>query len=286
MYATQMHAVNNSLENRPAQNSMNTPRDIVASKVFVTNNFAQFKFDPFNRPIDMAKLNALKSAIQDHNLLADNPIMVTLDFVVLDGQHRLKAAELLVTPIYYYFASEATIADVPKMNGMRSAWKAQDYLEAWCKRGAQDYIALRDFWHRFDWMTLSMAQGLCHYGDNYGENKRFYEGEYKANNLDFAEKVALAVLDFRSIGFEYWRTSLFISVVANLLGNSDYDHKRMMHQLKRQSVKLRPAVNREDYMEILSRIYNYNRRGTPIVELKYLHPSEVKYRSDMKAQRK
>ncbi len=283
MYATQTLG---NTQITAATHKTTAVRDQIATAVYSTRNYGQFKFDTFNRPIDDGKLAKLTAAIAAHDLLADNPILVSLENVVLDGQHRLKAAEALGVAIYYYFASDATIADVPEMNGMRSAWKSQDYLDVWCKRGAPDYIALRDFHRRFSWMTFSMAQDLCHYGDLTNATKTFIAGNYQANDLDFAEKVAFAVLDFRAIGFEYYRTSLFISVVANLLGNASYDHKRMVHQLKRQSAKLRPAVNRDDYMKIIDNIYNYNRRGTPYVELKWLNPNEAKYRPEMKAQRK
>lgn len=286
MYATHTQTVDSHSASKEQQRSMHVQHDIVATKVYVTKSYSQFKFDPFNRPIDNAKLVALKNAIENHNLLADNPILVTLDFTVLDGQHRLRAAELLDTPIFYYFASDATIEDVPEMNGVRSAWKAQDYLDSWCKRGVNDYIAFRDFCKRFDWMTLSTARELCYYGDNTGLKAAFMNGTFQCNNLVHAEKTALAVLDFRTTGFEYWRTAIFIRVVSNLISNADYDHKRMVHQLKRQSARLKPALTMEEYMKMLDGIYNYNRRGTPYVELRYLNTGNSKYRADMKSQRK
>ena len=68
-------------------------------------------FSPLNRPIDPRHLAEAGCSDQEKNLLRDNPIAVDHNGCVVDGQHRLKAAEQLGVPIYYQFTVDMTIED-------------------------------------------------------------------------------------------------------------------------------------------------------------------------------
>ncbi len=266
--------------------SVSVYRDRVATAVYVTTNYQQFKFDFTNRPVNEDKLARLYDAIAAKNLLADNPILVSLDFVILDGQHRIKVAEALGVPIYYQFASDTSIDDVPGLNSKRSSWKLTDYLHSWCARGNEDYLLLRDFIKRYDWMLTSMAVDLCYFGDKLGIRQDIAEGRYKCNNLDFATKVANALLDFRTTGFEYWRSRVFVYAVSNLIANAEYDHSRMMAKLRYNPQALRPAVTVDGYFDIFTNIYNYRTREDNRIVLRKLPTNSANYRADKKAERK
>lgn len=260
-------------------------RDGVATAIYSTTNYRQFLFDKTNRPIDQAKLVRLYDAVVAKNLLADNPILVALDFTVLDGQHRLKVAESLQVPIYYQFSSDTTMDDVATLNGRRTPWKLTDYLHFWCEREKEDYIVLRDFMRRYDWLIPHMALELCYYGDKIDLKANFAAGQYRCNNVDFATKVVHALLDFRATGFEYWKTRVFAYSVANLLANSDYDHSRMMAKLKYNPKALRPAVTMDDYYKVFDEIYNYKTREDNRIPLRRINSSSKNYRADKKAER-
>src|ERR1700733_4973703 len=73
----------------------------VEIKVYVTTNYDQFILLPENRPV---KGNIVADSIRKENLLFDNPILVTQNLEVLDGQHRLAFARDQQIPIYYKIA--------------------------------------------------------------------------------------------------------------------------------------------------------------------------------------
>lgn len=258
--------------------------DSVSTAIYATTHYAQFKLDAVNRPINPDKLERLYDAVSVKNLLADNPILVSLDFVVLDGQHRLRVAEALETPIFYQFASDTTIDDVASLNSNRSSWKFADYLCSWCARGNPEYIKLREFIRRYDWMIPTMAMELCHYGTRLGLRRAFTDGRYVCNDIEFAEKVAQGLLDFRSFGFRYWNSRVFMYAVGQLFANSDYNHDIMIKRLGFNREALHPAVNSDDYFKMFNRIYNHKARGNKTV-LEKLNVSDSRYRADMKAKR-
>jgi hypothetical protein len=64
----------------------------IHTTIYCTDDLSVFRLDPANRPVLRSALERLQRHISRHNLLADNPILVTPDLLVLDGQKRLLAA--------------------------------------------------------------------------------------------------------------------------------------------------------------------------------------------------
>lgn len=257
-------------------------RDRVATAVYATTNYVQFLFDPINRPVDEKKVIKLFDAIQERNLLADNPILVDLDYRVLDGQHRLKAAEAAHLPIYYFFASETTIDDVAKLNNTRNGWTLANYISSYCERGNPEYIALREFMKQNPHIGPNAAVDLCNYGDKFNLRERFADGKYECNDIPFATLVANAMLDFRAIGCKFWNQQTFVYSVAQLFARENYDHSRMMDKLSQKPQLLRAATTVDDYMEIFTEAYNFRSHASGRVEFKRLNTSDRRYRPDRK----
>lgn len=263
-------------------NRVKPQQDKVATAVYVTTDYSRFKFDEHNRPIDQNKLTKLYDAVSKRNLLADHPIMVDLAYNILDGQHRLRVAEALEVPIFYYFASDTDISDIPSLQQRRAGWKGTDYL--WAHRDNENYTRLSEFRKRYPWIPVKLAMELCHYGDKGNIGEEFANGSYVCNDVDFGVKVAEALLDFRRAGFSHWNSRVFTYAVAQLMANADYDHSIMLEKLRYNSVALRPAVNTDDYFVMFNKLYNYKARGNK-TELRKLSTADHRYRVDRKAER-
>lgn len=256
-------------------------QDKVATAIYSTRNYTRFEFDEHNRPIDPTKLEKLYDAISKENLLADHPILVSLDYSILDGQHRLRVAEALGVPIYYYFASDTTIEHIPALQARRAGWKGTDYL--WAHRDNENYTRLAEFRKKYSWIPVKQAMELCHYGDKGNIGADFANGRYQCNDVEFGVKVAEALLDFRRIGFSHWNSRVFLYAVSQLMANAEYDHSVMLEKLRYNSSVLRPAVNTDDYFVMFNKLYNYKARKDNKVELRKLPTSDPRYRADRKA---
>ena len=77
-----------------------------------TTTLDKFKLKKGNRFINEAHVKALIDSIKKHNLLHLQPIIVDTNMNVIDGQHRLKAAERLQVPIYYVIAADVSFDDI------------------------------------------------------------------------------------------------------------------------------------------------------------------------------
>ena len=249
-----------------------------------TINYKQFKLDSANRVINQDHLMSLYDAISAKNLLREFPIVVDRNMTVLDGQHRLKAAESLEVPIYFIVSDRASIDDIASTNSNTAKWKMQDYFHRWCASGNIEYLKLKKFWDKYNFLKLSLAANLCHYGDRKGMTVNFKHGLYRCNDVPFAIKVAEALLDFSKYpNVTFFGHTPFVYAVSNLMANANYDHAFMMERFKSQSTKLVPCVKSEDYIKLLGEIYNYRTHLQNRVQLRKLNSNEPDWRPDRKA---
>lgn len=221
-----------------------------------TMEYDKFSFDPTNRKIDNAKVKHLSEDIKKKNLLAFYPLVVTPNLVIRDGQHRFCAARILNFPFYYIVSADMSLQDVANASAIQSGWKSQDFLHHYCERGFVGYIALREFWHKNQWMTLEMAERFCYFGNHNHVADTFAAGEYMPNAIGFATTVANACLDFKEY-VPYYNQISFMQTIKSLHQNKNYDHARMMRKMRYLSSKLQKSVNVEVYMQIFEAIYNY-----------------------------
>lgn len=244
-------AMSSSPDKTPAQ-ERRSARDVVEVKS--TTNYGLFNFSPLNRPIDPRHLAKLVAAIKEKNLLRDNPIAVDRNGNVVDGQHRLKAAEQLGVPIYYQITVDMTIDDAAKINGPVKRWTMQDRMSVQMQAGSPEYLKLNEFCKRYPWLSLAVAVDLTYYGDRVQMD--FANGGYKCNDLDFAEEVVQALLDFAEY-VNYYREATFVSAVKHLLEHAEYDHQRMVEKLKYTSSMLHKCADSLAYLKVFESIYNY-----------------------------
>lgn len=252
--------------------------------VQMTGNYKKFKIDGRNRPIDPRHLMELHDAIEHRNNLREYPIVVDSEMRVLDGQHRLKAAESLNVPIYYIVSDRMSIADVANANSHQKGWRTEDYLHFHCAANKIEYLKLKRFWERHTFMGLSTALRLCHFGEHRGGRgilQKFADGEYLANDIPQAEKIAQACLDF-SRYVSFFNSKTFVTAVSNMMSDCEYDHARMMQKMEYLSAKLVKCPDAALYIACFNEIYNYRVRPGKEVLLKKRSYQDVRYRVDRK----
>lgn len=252
---------------------MSTPlshatQDIAVLPVESTTEYAFFKLEKRNRPIDDDHLERLYDAVAAKNLLREFPIVVNQDGVVLDGQHRLKVAEALGVPIYYIVSDIAVLDDIPKTTAATKRWTISDWLHTWVVDGRQEYIKLAKYCRDYPFVPLNAAISMCHYGDRGGMHVSFKNGTYQCNDLEFGIEAAKAIKDF-SPYFKWYREVPFIFSVAMLLEHPFYDHERMMSKLPQTPHPLTRRARMADYLEQFTQIYYWR---TPLEGRKAFAP--------------
>lgn len=252
-----------------------------------STRYSMFRFDPQNRPINEDHLAKLHDSVVRKNLLREFPILVDENFTIIDGQHRLRVAESLGVPIYYIVSSKVSMDDIVMTTDNVSKWENSDYLHRWCAKGKADYLSLKAFWDKYRYhdgkkfLTLNQCLNLCHYGDRIGMNRAFRDGGYVCNDLQYAERVASALIDF-SHYVDFYRDSVFVYAVSNLMANSRYDHSRMMSKMKYLSAKMMKCPDMDTYMAVFTKLYNHKLPKRFHVVLEKVNSNEPHWRVDKK----
>jgi len=110
-----------------------------------TEDYSIFKFTKDNRPIDESHVKKLAESMKEHNDNKLKPVIVNSKMEVVDGQHRLKACELLNLPVFYVIDDNYTPEKIIHFNSIQKLWKTVDYLNYWVEHGKEDYKKLNDF---------------------------------------------------------------------------------------------------------------------------------------------
>jgi len=242
-----------------------------------------FALNTVNRALDWDHVERLTDSIQAKNLLEDFPILVDTNMVVIDGQHRLMAAEALDVPIFYKVSMLATVDDVARVNADTKRWTAYDYMDRYVKEGRPEYLKLAKFMDEFVALNIpiSVAIPLCNYGTTTSLARSFNTGNYQCNDIPFARTVLHAVIDFGQY-LKFYLDRRFISTVATLMANADYNHRRMMKRMEYASSKIVKCPDRQAYYDKFNEVYNYRVREENYVHLRILNASDPKHRVDRK----
>ena len=111
--------------------------------IHTTSDYSQFDFNELNRGVDATQIRRLKKTISELGLV--QPIIVTADGTIIDGQHRFHACRELGIPIQYIVRDAMDIADVVKLNNASKSWTIMDKVKSYAAQGNEHYIKLLEF---------------------------------------------------------------------------------------------------------------------------------------------
>jgi hypothetical protein len=224
---------------------------------FSSRDYEKFSLIYFNRPVSEEKVGKLSKAIQEgRNYLRNYPIIVNSQFAISDGQHRHAVAMREQLDLYYIIDDDFKMDDAIAANIITSGWTTREFMNSFAARGFPEYVKLKEFYDRNEWIKISTLPGLC---SSKGYKKlNFNNGHYVANRMEYGEKVVKMVNDFRLyIGDKQAEYNPFLQTVMNLANNPNYNHRRMMDKLKVRVGHFQRRSNVPQYLDLLTEIYNY-----------------------------
>jgi hypothetical protein len=244
------------------------------SVVSSTKNYDRFRFDPTQRPPEDKHVQEIMKALKEKNFLREYPIVVDVNFIVVDGQHRLLAAQALDLPVFYIISKSMTPQDVAGVNRNQKGWLMSDYLHSFCAQGKKDYLALQEFKKEYPFLSVSICRFLLGGHSQRGE-KSFARGEFTVTQPEIAIKTANHLVELSKFTNLYVRWQ-FVAAVASLVSNPAYNPKRMIQKLEYMSSKLHRCVDTNEYLAMLSEIYNYRVSSDDVVSFEPLNKVKPK----------
>ncbi len=225
--------------------------------VLSTTDYGIFKLIKGNRPIVKYHVMHLISSISRNNLLPAYPIVINEKHEIIDGQHRLRAAQGLGLPIYYVQIPGLGLPEVQALNTYTKPWKGRDYLDSFCTIGLSKYIEFRDF---IDGHELTIEQGLILLVGSaergiyipFREGRLTYTAEQMElarNKADLMDNLRLYFID-RGFTSNYWPRAI----------NTVFE-KKLYTELLLKADMSKPRFerhhSRKDYLRMLENVLNY-----------------------------
>ena len=227
----------------------------IFGNVYKTNNYEQFKFMEGNRNVDIKHLHKLTESFKTKQLPI--PIIVNKDYEILEGQHRYLVCKNQQLPLYYVIIEDCSIKDAILINTISKRWGMTDYLEHFCALGYENYINLKRFME-ITGTNCNTARIFC---DTTSvkvskQNSKFAIGEF--DMIPMAE--ALRKFDLYKDFYKCpaFNMQIFILAIMKIIDHPKYNHKKMMSKIDDFYYKVTKRVSKNEYIQLLTEIYNYN----------------------------
>lgn len=216
----------------------------------------ELKFDEKNRRVSDHHVARLKNSIARKNLLYLKPILVNTKGIIIDGQHRVKAAMELELQSIPCLIVNATVDDAAMLNQHSKNWNSVNFAEYWAAQGKKDYITFIKFLDDTHLKSSTAIQILAK-GETY-HISNFKAGTFRVGNVAKAYEFTELLNDFReSLPTRHTMKSYlakpFVMALWLFTKTQGYDHKRMMKG--HAKIGLKHTEDRNDYIRQLNNIY-------------------------------
>lgn len=232
-------------------------------KVMYTEDLSVFKH-AVNRPLNMKRCSDIAEDIADRkNMLAAYPVVVNERMEVIDGQHRIKAAEIAGVGMYYIVAEGFDVTDQAKANELTRSWSLVDWATVWANRKEdpnwREYRQLLDLAAEFPTVGFASLVNYTQFGGWNRESLKFdfKSGGFKIKDIDAARQLCKMHSDFRAANLP--NTGGLAGAVVALFRNPEYDHSWMVRRLKQYPRDVTPCRDARDYLAMFQSLYNFDR---------------------------
>lgn len=231
------------------------PRPTAAAQS--TTDYALFRSITSNREVNEPHVRKLIANISKENLLHLRPIDVTEKFEVVDGQHRLEAAERLGVPIYYQLSPALNQNHIAVLNSVSRSWTGLDYLNHFTVEGREHYQRISKFLQQNPKFALDSVLNLLSL-DSRGNTQVFRAGDYKVTRWEQGLLVAAFVEDLHEkFGFAHAFSSSFVAALDQAVRTGRYDHATMLRKVEQQPRALVRCPTQAASLEMIEELYNY-----------------------------
>ena len=244
------------------------------TKIHTTTDYKIFTFKLGNRDIDNKHVLNLAEHIEEKDL--EIPIIVNEKMEVCDGQHRLKACELVDKPVQYIIKKGLELDDIRKLNSTSRKWEMRDYMLSFVKLQHNDYEILKWFHETYKFsISISMVMLNGKGWVSSTDHTEFKQGHFKVVDLERAKLVAERLI-YISDYFEYYKKNSFIMAMIYVLFDPAFDWEIFKQRLKNFSSKLKNQGSRADFITNIEKLYNHHTSADKRIRLR-THIESIKF---------
>jgi len=244
-------------------------------QIYSTYNYDQFKLLPGNRDINKAHVYRLKKSIEENGMLV-NPIIVTPEGYIIDGQHTWSAAKLCEDIIYYIILEHYGINEVQVLNMNQRGWGNTEFLNMHCemhsnKNDRSDYIKLREFQEEFGFplsVCIQICSNVVHGTTGASRNMAFRDGTWKMTDKSKAFRLGRQLQQLKQYFPKGYCRSVFVGSIISAQKIEGFSMSELLKKVKIAGNHLETHGKIRETRLNLDKVYNYRRRADEKIDLR------------------
>ena len=223
--------------------------------IYTTEQYGIFKSHVHNRKINEKNVNDMMESISRYGLI--QPIIVSSDAYIIDGQHRLSACIRLGLPVTYVVNHNIDSKAVTEANNTQRKWSVDDWVNHYAKKGNVDYISLANKVSEYKGHTSGKVQ-YCFFDGNKNPNRYIKSGEYKFNEK-LGEEVFYNCSKVNLIFKDAFHTRFMRAMKTVMLRNDNFNVDELIKKM--QMKKFNFFYNEKDVVDEIVEVYNFKRKN-------------------------
>lgn len=241
-----------------------------------TQNLGMFKIHNVNREIDTPRVKRITKSMKMDGLKLV-PIIVTSNYVVVDGQHRLHAAKEAGKGIYFLVdntipnTTKGIFEAARKFNQNMKEWGKKDYIHGFCEQGNASYKVLDDFSKEFPMFSLTeRIMLLQNSGTRHADKQEFADGKFTVKNITVAREWANNLLQLKPYFEKGYNKSVFVRTILTIMEKKpDFKFDEFLHKVRLRPGSIYMCGDKKSYAVMIEDIYNYKRKTTEKLNLRF-----------------
>ncbi len=239
------------------------------NKIYNSNQNLKVNFLPFNRATTRAHTLELAQSMRDHGwfgtviLIWTNLYSKNFKYYVIDGQHRVTAAEIVGIVWRYEIKEVSTHEEVVSLmadlNNNSKGWFLHDYLQPWASLGYSNYRALSTIFTR---TRLPLASLITLYSGNAfgsaqgGSNTRkFKKGALVLKNKALGDEITDEIIEMQKVTGRLSHAVIMGFADFYVTKRKSFSRPRLLKALKSNKAAVRSITRTVDAREVLKKIY-------------------------------
>jgi len=231
-----------------------------------TTNYSKFTFNKCNRPVEENHVEFLVKKILQRNMLHLFPVIVNSSMEIMDGQHRVKAAERLGYEFYYIVDDKFDPASMISINNCQKKWTIETYLHYWKFFGNKNYIKFQQLLDKYNWSYATAICFLYRYGHNsstkFKDGDFIYPEDYDTKILmETAYNIQQILLDKKTKPAWVVKCARFSEALKRIIQCPYVNGSTLIRRIENSPDKIYIAGNIQEYCIQILNIYNRGQKN-------------------------
>lgn len=240
------------------------------NSIFQTKDLSKFTFRRDNRVLNQSHINKLSTNMKTSGWLPGSYVVVNEKFEIIDGQHRVKAAIASGTPIRYTIEKKADQSIIRGLNQNQKNWSLADHIHGYVVENNPHYVKLNNFIKAYPEFKVTECMMLLNNNANAVHRDMFESGKWESKSYRVATEWGDNILKLKPYFEKGYNKSIFVRAVVRILARKpEFKFEEFLHkvQLRPQSITL--CGNIDQYTQMIEDIYNYSRRKSDRLNLRF-----------------